>query len=72
MRRLRVQELINKTKHYCLDSVNDWNSHAHKVTESLLLGVTGIHEQDAEGATAVTVELCSLFEMIKPSDDVRN
>ena len=60
---------MQKAKNYRLDCVNDWNPHSKNVNQSLLLGVSGIDEKDAEGATAVAIELCSLFGMIEPSDN---
>ena len=51
--------------------MRDYSPVADLVTQSLLLGISGIDEKDAKGATAVAVELCCLFGMIKPGPNGR-
>ena len=71
VRRADVQVLLRKTRQFGRDAVKDYNSTADEVTQSLLLGVSGIDEKDTKGAAIAAVELRSLFGMIKKGDNGR-
>ena len=64
VRRPTVQRLLQNARNFRRIEVDGWNDKAKHVTRSLLLGVSGVDEKDAEGATAVLMELATLHGMI--------
>ena len=64
------RSLINKCNTFCRDATQDWNSTVNAVTQSLLIGVVGIDEKDAEGATTWFLDMAMRFGMIEENDDM--
>jgi len=63
VRHRSVQDLLKWARIFRRDAVCDWNPTANMVTESLLLGVSGVDEKDAEGATTILMELNTVHDM---------
>ena len=64
-----VQELLKRARIFRRDAVCDWNSTANMVTDSLLLGVSGVNKKDAEGATTIFMELSTVHDMVVTGAD---
>ena len=69
VRRPTVQRLLQNARNFRRIEVDGWNERAKHVTQSLLLGVSGVDEKDAEGATAVLMELATVHGMITVDAD---
>ena len=54
---------LRSTREFCHTCALDCFPNTKEVTQSLLLGVSGVDEKDAEGSTAVAMELAHMFGM---------
>ena len=63
VRRRSVQDLLKRARRFRRDAVCDWNPTANMVTKSLLLGVSGVDDKDAEGVTNILMELATVHGM---------
>ena len=59
-----VQIVLRSTREFRQTCALDCFPRTKEVTQSLLLGVSGVDEKDAKGSTAVAIELTHIFGMI--------
>jgi len=65
-----AKKVFDRAWSFQRDVVRDWNPDADSVTQSMILGVTGIDEKDAAGATACFLDLALKFGLITEEENL--